>query len=133
MATERQILANRANAKRSTGPKTIAGRSVSKRNALRHGLSSSISSPHFLPLDVDRFAEALVEPLAQESQIVVARQLARTQVELMRVRAARSALLLSLDPAGGNVEVLRQILSLERYELGARAKRRRATVYFLSQ
>ena len=39
MATERQIAANRANALRSTGPKTAAGKSKSSRNAYRHGLS----------------------------------------------------------------------------------------------
>jgi hypothetical protein len=39
MATEKQIAANRANAKRSTGPKTAAGRARSSRNAYRHGLS----------------------------------------------------------------------------------------------
>src|SRR5205823_5434097 len=45
MAMENQIAANRANAKKSTGPKTAAGRSKSSRNALRHGLS--------LPLRLD--------------------------------------------------------------------------------
>ena len=39
MATEKQIRANRENAKRSTGPKTAAGRMKSSRNAFRHGLS----------------------------------------------------------------------------------------------
>ena len=33
---------NRANAKRSTGPKTLAGKMVSSRNAYRHGLSGSL-------------------------------------------------------------------------------------------
>jgi hypothetical protein len=40
MATDRQIAANRANAQRSTGPKTAAGRGVSRYNALKHGLSA---------------------------------------------------------------------------------------------
>jgi hypothetical protein len=38
MASEKQIAASRANAKRSTGPKTAAGRLKSSRNAYRHGL-----------------------------------------------------------------------------------------------
>jgi hypothetical protein len=40
MATEAQIEANRRNARRSTGPKTAAGRAVSRQNALKHGLSA---------------------------------------------------------------------------------------------
>jgi hypothetical protein len=40
MATTRQIQANRANAKRSTGPVTEAGKQASSQNATRHGLLS---------------------------------------------------------------------------------------------
>jgi hypothetical protein len=39
MASEKQIAANRANAQKSTGPKTAAGRSKAGRNAFWHGLS----------------------------------------------------------------------------------------------
>jgi len=41
VATEKQILANRRNAKASTGPKTAAGRVKSSRNSLNHGLTAS--------------------------------------------------------------------------------------------
>ena len=40
MASERQIAANKANAKRSTGPRTPAGKSRSRRSAVKHGLTS---------------------------------------------------------------------------------------------
>jgi hypothetical protein len=36
----KQLAANRANAQKSTGPKTPEGRAVSKMNALKHGISS---------------------------------------------------------------------------------------------
>jgi hypothetical protein len=40
MSSEKQIAANRRNARKSRGPKTPAGKTVSSRNALRHGLAS---------------------------------------------------------------------------------------------
>ena len=38
MATEKQIQANRNNAKKSTGPRTEQGKAASSQNALKHGL-----------------------------------------------------------------------------------------------
>jgi hypothetical protein len=42
MATEKQIAANRKNAARSTGPRTMSGKKRSSKNALRHGLAASL-------------------------------------------------------------------------------------------
>ncbi len=38
MATEKQINANRNNAKKSTGPRTKKGKAIASRNSLKHGL-----------------------------------------------------------------------------------------------
>jgi hypothetical protein len=40
MASDRQVAANRRNAARSTGPRTIGGKRRSRRNAYRHGLTA---------------------------------------------------------------------------------------------
>jgi len=50
--SERKLQANRANAKRSTGPRTEAGKAASRKNALKHGiLSRSIDFPPAIDLD----------------------------------------------------------------------------------
>jgi hypothetical protein len=41
-ATEAQIHANRANAQKSTGPRTPAGKAVVAQNAVKHGLSARL-------------------------------------------------------------------------------------------
>jgi hypothetical protein len=41
MPTDAQILANRQNASKSTGPKTPEGKTIASKNSLKHGLSSA--------------------------------------------------------------------------------------------
>lgn len=51
--SEAKLQANRANAKKSTGPRTARGKAWSRRNALRHGLTSRIVlfDPQASPVD----------------------------------------------------------------------------------
>jgi hypothetical protein len=60
MASEAQLAANRRNARKSTGPRTEAGRAVVSGNALRHGLTAE----HLVlfdeaPEDLARFRDEL--------------------------------------------------------------------------
>jgi hypothetical protein len=68
MATERQIIANKRNAKHSTGPRTLAGKKMSSRNSYKHGLS--------LALQPDRAMHDRMELLVRQPRA----QLPRTNV-----------------------------------------------------
>ena len=51
--SDKQRIANLANAQRSTGPKTAEGKARSRRNALKHGLAATlIDAPGLDPADV---------------------------------------------------------------------------------
>ena len=56
MTSDRKIKANRANARASTGPRTVDGRTRSARNALRHGLSLPVCSDPALCEEVEALA-----------------------------------------------------------------------------
>jgi len=74
MATEAQILANRRNAQKSTGPRTRQGKAAISQNAVRHGLSarqdiiSSESQTEF-ELHRDRMLAELVPIGPMESML----------------------------------------------------------------
>jgi hypothetical protein len=128
MATEKQIAANRANAQKSTGPKTAAGRPKSGRNAFRHGLSL----PMEIDGDVSTKIEALVEALASNNpdtdrQLAIA-EIAQAQLELLQIRKVRAQMLAGTKLEEGDLKVLQRLLALDRYERYAHTKRRRASV-----
>jgi hypothetical protein len=113
MATERQIQANRANAKRSTGPVTEKGKQASSQNALRHGqLSSSVVLKAESPTLFDQLLSSLIEEFqpgtANETALVETMAVARWR--LMRNWTIQTALLevemVNQDPEAGNPPIL---------------------------
>jgi hypothetical protein len=65
MSSERQIKANRRNARKSTGPRTAEGKSIVAKNAVRHSLlSNDILVRDEDPAEFDGFAERLLAELA---------------------------------------------------------------------
>src|ERR1035437_6880867 len=68
MATPAQITANRANAQKSTGPRSVEGKSVSRFNALQHGLAAaSIIIPGEDPADYDALADYYLQEFRPRS------------------------------------------------------------------
>ena len=65
MATEKQIEANQANALKSTGPRTAEGKAKSRRNALKHGLTSDND---VLPIEDERLYHERLERWTNEAK-----------------------------------------------------------------
>src|ERR1700722_20127412 len=128
MASEKQIAANRANAMRSTGPKTVAGRLKSSRNAFRHGLSGPARSDPMTLAKVDDIAHVLAGEQATEDQLTSVADFTRAQLELLRIRSTRTELTAKIDLNDNNLQELRRLVALDRYERYALTKRRRASI-----
>src|ERR1039458_8199747 len=68
MATPAQIAANQANAQKSTGPRSVEGKSVSRFNALKHSIdAASIVIPGEDPADYDALADHYLQEFRPQS------------------------------------------------------------------
>lgn len=98
MATEAQIQANRANARRSTGPRTEAGKTRSRLNALKHGARAQ-DGPAVLPQEDPAELQARIQEWTDDYQPsnAIERELvsraARTSWALDRAERFEAALL----------------------------------------
>jgi len=90
MASTAQILANRENARHSTGPKTEEGKTASARNAVRHGLT----------------ARGLIVPLGLES--VFAEFESQLRKNLMPSGALQELLFMRILESAWNIERCRR-------------------------
>ena len=134
MATPAQIVANRANAQKSTGPRSAEGKAASRFNALKHGLDArSAVLPGENPDDYQALADAYdadFQPATPEERFHVdtmiradwqKRRLQLVEAELYRTvladnpGAALAAALLSDSPAAKLLaRVQRQLAAFER-------------------
>ena len=126
MATDKQIAANRANAKRSTGPRTLAGKAISSHNAYRHGLSDTLRLDPLISAKINALAHALVGQQAGEHLLISAANFAQAQLQLLRVGAVRTELMAEIELSDVSSHALRRIAALDRYELYSLTMRRRA-------
>src|SRR6476660_2470049 len=92
MASDRKIAANRRNSRRSSGPRTVAGKLTVSRNALRHGLAAAIPRDPAIDGEVDRLATAIGGENADASQREQALIIAESELTLLRVRALRTSI-----------------------------------------
>ena len=142
MTSPAKIAANRRNARRSTGPRSAAGKARARRNAFRHGLTTPASLDHVAMDRIDNLVDALTIDVHSQLQFQLATVAAEAQVEIERVRQTkvnlvnRASAQLREEGAGllsageraalafaGKTEIL---MACERYERRAISRRNRA-------
>ena len=92
MPSERKIAANRSNAKKSTGPRSNAGRQASRRNALRHGLAIDIRTDPAYSDDIEQLAQLMSHARGRQNVSDNARDAAEATLDLDRIRKVRAFL-----------------------------------------
>src|SRR6476661_9796139 len=142
MTSPAKIAANRRNARRSTGPRSAAGKARARRNAFRHGLTTPASLDHVAMDRIDNLVDALTIHVHSQLQFQLATVAAEAQAEIERVRQTkvnlvnRASAQLREEGAGllsageraalafaGKTEIL---MACERYERRAISRRNRA-------
>ena len=143
MATERQIAANRANSKKSTGPKSRGGKRRASQNAYRHGLARGGPIDSDWTARVEQQARDIVDSTRGKIDLSHARSIAQAQQEVLRARSistavVRNALATNVSSSSpdrspqdnvraGAIELTIPLLRvLDRYEHRALARRNKA-------
>jgi hypothetical protein len=153
MASERQIAANRRNARKSTGPRSGAGKKRASRNAYRHGLTLSITSTAAFAKQLDNLVREIAGDTEDAIMLERARAAAQAELDLAQIRRAKVALIERASALGEldqgrptlpeptampsqepdrSTEAIRRALpelrKLDRYERRAAAQRERAVL-----
>jgi hypothetical protein len=147
VTSERKAQANRANARKSTGPKTPHGKARAAGNARRLGLSLSVLADPMLSDQVAALTRAIAGKAGEGNSFELARRIAEAQIDLQRVRQARHQFFadrlkvgqprspkkaagpssVSLDPhefATTLVKDFKELKAIDRYERRAWSRRR---------
>ena len=124
MATDKQILANQLNAKKSTGPRTKTGKGRVSENAVKHGLAAVAADE-----ETDAIVEGLLANIhAGQDRSLVARErvleIAEIQSALIKIRAAKTGLLQDASDIPALSATLDQYRRIDRYERRALSRRK---------
>jgi hypothetical protein len=126
-ANERIRTANRANAARSTGPRTRAGKAAVAKNALRHGLSLPVLADPALAPEVAALTGLIAGDGASGAAQAAALRIAEAQVDVLRVRRVRGEI---MAKDFGEGDITARLMRLDRYERRALSRRKAAIKAF---
>src|SRR5262245_37331486 len=139
MTSTRRIESNRHNAKASTGPRTMRGKTRAAQNALHHGLSLSIVADQALSVEVENLAREFAGERATPEILEHARRVAAAQIDLVRIRGARYDFFARNEPAPSrssatpessnklvsvSLDLLAELAAIDRYERRALSRRK---------
>ena len=103
MTSTKKTLANQANARRSTGPRSPLGKRRASRNALRHGLSLPVLSDPGLTPAVEALAQKILTGRTDPGLAALAHDIAAAQVDLDSIARMRG-IVMSGDLVGQHEE-----------------------------
>jgi hypothetical protein len=130
MTSPAKIRANRRNARKSTGPRTRAGKAIVACNALQHGLNiPAFCDPVLAPEVVELARDIETSVTGAEADATgheLACRIAEAVIDWRRVRLAKLSLAATLDADPGDRRALTQLWRLDRYEARAFSRRKRA-------
>src|SRR5262249_2416099 len=92
MTSSAKIAANRRNARRSTGPRSAAGKARARCNAFRHGLATPASLDHVAMDRIDDLVVALTRDFPDQLELELATVAAEAQAEIERMRQTKVTL-----------------------------------------
>jgi len=89
MTSQRKCEANRRNAKKAKGPRSLKGKQRSRSNAHKHGLSTALAADRKLH---HQLAQAIAGDTATGEVLEQALIVAEIELDILRIRQARTAM-----------------------------------------
>ncbi len=125
MVSAAKLAANRANAKKSTGPRTLAGKARAAQNARRHGLRAAVLADAEFTAQVTDLARLIAGKGANAEIFAAACRLAEAQMDHVRARTAWMAVRnQDRDFTKTPLITARRLLAIDRHDHRALSRRK---------